>query len=251
MDIAKKQDKISELQQKIFRLEQENIDIISKYNNEIMSLRESKNSLESFKSNYYELKNQFDLIKMRLQQCAEDNHSLKKDIINLEKENKNINDIIDRFKGEARNSLVKERDQQSDDFQFNRNNELNAFKKNEITNNSGSVRPRFSNENVGEVNISSSSGTNSVKNYSNNSNLNNSIRSSIFLNNSLNENNQAKVIENNNHKKGKVNNLVSSILPSQAAFLKNESKILELENNLLGLQKKRDQVNFIIILGTI
>ena len=249
MDIAKKQDKISELQQKIFRLEQENIDIISKYNNEIMTLRENKNSLESFKTNYYDLKNQFDLINMRLQHSSEENQSLKKDMINLEKENKNKNDIIDRIKGETRSSIVKERE--SDETVFNRNKETNAFnKKNELLNNSVINRPRYSNENVSESNnvsnnnaykINSNNNNNMNSSYLNNSNQSNN--NSNILNNSVNENKQNKIIDI--PKKNKVSNNVSTILPSQAGFIKNESKILELENNLLSLQKKRDQVKFI------
>lgn len=59
---------------------------------------------ENLKTSYLEMKNQFELINLKFQNLTEDNYSLKKETLNLAKEIRSKNDLIDSLKEEILSS---------------------------------------------------------------------------------------------------------------------------------------------------
>lgn len=103
-EMSKKSEKITELQQKIFNLEQENIEIRSKSSGELMNLRDQKQSFDTLKSNFMDLKNQNELLNIKFQRIADENFNLKRDNTMYEKELKSKTDLIEKYKNELINS---------------------------------------------------------------------------------------------------------------------------------------------------
>lgn len=99
-EIIKKNDKITDLQQENVTLEHEVNDLRSKSTNELSNLRESKQSFDMLKSNYYEIKNQYELMSMKYQSIADENFNIRRDLLLYEKEIKNKNETIERQRRE-------------------------------------------------------------------------------------------------------------------------------------------------------
>jgi len=100
-DNLKKAEKISELQGRVIDYEQEIFDIKSKSNTELIPLKDAKNNFETLKASYYELKNQYELLNIKFQTVNDENFSLKRDLYLQENENKNKNDVVDRYRNEV------------------------------------------------------------------------------------------------------------------------------------------------------
>ena len=63
-------------------------------------MKELKQNYDNIKSNLLEIKNQNELINMKYQSLSDENFSMKRDLIFLEKEIKNKTEIIDRLRNE-------------------------------------------------------------------------------------------------------------------------------------------------------
>ena len=63
-------------------------------------MKELKQNYDNMKSNLLEIKNQNELLNMKYQSLADENFSMKRDLIFLEKEIKNKSEIIDRLRNE-------------------------------------------------------------------------------------------------------------------------------------------------------
>jgi len=98
----KKSEKIAELQEKLFNLEEEANETRIKNNTEILNLRESKQNYDSLKTNYYETKNQHELLNMKYQAINDENFNLKRDLMLYEKEMRTKNETIQKL----RNDLI-------------------------------------------------------------------------------------------------------------------------------------------------
>ena len=121
----KKLEKINEQQQKIFLLEQENFEFKSRSNGESQAMKEIKQNYDNMKSNLLEIKNQNELINMKHQSLADENFSMKRDLIFLEKEIKNKSEIIDRLRNELLETNKKS--YSNDYYTSNYNNEVYRF----------------------------------------------------------------------------------------------------------------------------
>ena len=241
----KKLEKINEQQQKIFQLEQENFEFKSRSNGESQTMKEYKQNYENIKSNFLDLKNQNELLNMKYQSIADENFSLKRDLIFLEKEIKNKSEIIDRLRNEL---LETNKKSLSNDYYTSKYNNEVYFNLIKSSNSIGRDKTDYSSN---------------YDNYSSNYNKNNKI------NESYNKSNEKNINSNNDNKKGSKNlnitnansntNINTSnknvgkrgyyndsvtnsmnILPSQMNNMKNENKLLDIENKLLKVQKERD-----------
>jgi hypothetical protein len=99
-ELIKKNDKITELTQENVTLEHELNDLRSRSTNELSNLRESKQSFDMLKSNYYEIKNQYELMSMKYQSMADENFNIRRDLLLYEKEIKIKNETIERLRRE-------------------------------------------------------------------------------------------------------------------------------------------------------
>jgi hypothetical protein len=187
-------------------------------------MKELKQNYDNFKSSNIDLKNQNELLNMKYQSMADENFSLKRDLIFLEKEIKNKEGIIDRLRNELLETNKK------------------SFSNEYYTN-------KYSNE-----------GSSSQNKDRDNSSTNYGGNSSSKLNNEFN--NKANERTNNNMnetKKGNTNNMTAKtgsrknyynesvtndlgVLPSQMKNIKNESKVFEFESKIMKVQKERDQI---------
>lgn len=233
-EILKKNDKIVEMQQKNFALEQELNDVKSRSTNEINNLRESKQNLEALKSNYYEIKNQYELLNMKHQTLSDENFNVKRDLLLYEKEIKNKNEIIERLRKEIietnkknflssdgasgsgsnlnlnlnLNNILKGGDNY-DNYEYKNNYNTN-FTQNNLRTKGLSKKDQYE-KNLEEFNKTLNTGTMTAGNKKNNKEEDDPLASSM-----------------------------PNILPSQKGNLEREKKIRAVEVQLYSMNRERD-----------
>jgi predicted nucleic acid-binding Zn-ribbon protein len=88
-------DKIKDLQHMIYKLEKENMELKSKPQTDINSIKQNYDNL---KLNYIDLKNQHELLNIKFQNLSDENFNIKRNTIYLEKEMKMKEETIDKLK---------------------------------------------------------------------------------------------------------------------------------------------------------
>lgn len=221
-ELNRKLEKINEQQQKIFQLEQELFEFRSKSNGESQAMKELKNNYDNLKSGNMELKNQIELLNMKYQSLTDENFSLKRDLIFLEKEIKNKEGIIDRLRNELLESNKKA---YSNDYYTNKYSNEGSSSLNKDRNNY--------NTNYGTTSLKL---TNEISRKSEDQSKPENRRGVPQNNNAT-----AKTASKKNYYNESVTNDLG-VLPSQMKTVKNENKILETENKIVKMQKEREQI---------
>lgn len=172
---------------------------------------------------------------MKNQSISDENFSLKRDLIFLEKEIKNKSELIERL----RNELLETNKKSITNDYYNYGDQSNSLDKNNYNSNynnsytSNKNSSNKTNEYYSKVNDKNTSLI--IENKSNKSNINNA-----------NLTNKSNNISKKNYYNDSVTNNLN-ILPSQVNSIKNENKVLDCENKLLKVQKEREQVNDLLI----
>lgn len=268
--MSKKAEKLTELQQRIFTLEQENIEIRSKSSEELMSLREQKQSYDSLKSNFMELKNQYDLISLKYQRVTDENYNHKRDLSLYEKEIYAKNDLIEKLKREMldfdrkslgnnttsagfKSGIDSKKDfktvdygdylgDREDNFGYN----INFSKNNSKLNSNNSNNSMYSNMYNKNMKRSSNDNLTAGFNKSNNTSFgvsNDKMENSMVSSGSTRVSHLSQELQNAKYPQNKKNfETKINILPSQKDIVKKESRILEIETKLYALQQEREKV---------
>lgn len=204
----KKMDKIAELQQKVFQIEQENLELKSKNSGESINLKELKQNYDQMKANLLDSRNQYELINIKYQTLSEENFSLKRDMIYLEKEVKNKSELIERLRNEVLDSNKKNMDNYSSNYatsgykEFESSNKQIPKKEAPIQNSTSNLNRKENDQKIPE---------------------------------------NSKITKKNYYKDSVTNNF--TVLPSQVNVIKNESKMQELESRLAQCHREKDQVD--------
>ena len=166
---------------------------------------------------------------MKYQSISDENFSLKRDLIFLEKEIKNKSELIDRL----RNELLETNKKSFTNDYYKYGEQSNSTDKNNYNSNYNSEYSTNKNS------------SNKVNEYYSKVNDKNNKQTTENKDSKINNNNNSINKNINVNKKNYYNDSVTNslnILPSQLNVIKNENKVLDCENKLLKVQKERDQV---------
>jgi hypothetical protein len=208
-ELAKKSEKINELQQKNFQLEQENQEYRSKHNNE--NFKEIKLNYDALRQSYLELKGQNELINIKLQNANDENFNLKRDIIYLEKEVNIKSDTLNKYKNELLHSnrtIERNKESIKSDKQLN-----------------------FSQNQFGDLGFNSISQGSRVSESS--------FNTPIKLDKGINK---KKELNHSSTFELRSSDRNMNVFPSQKNIIEKESRILEIETQLYTHQQEREKV---------
>ena len=94
-EVEEKNNKINELNNINNQLEKQMKKLKEEYINESINNKETKKSYSLIKNNYYDIKNQYDLLNIKYKTLSDENYNYKRDKILYEKEIKTKNNFID------------------------------------------------------------------------------------------------------------------------------------------------------------
>jgi hypothetical protein len=116
----------------------------NKSNTEVLSIRDQKQNYDMLKSNYLDIKNQQELVSIKLDSITDENKNIKRDLQLYEKEIKSKNEIIEKLKDEI--SFLKSEKYRS----ISNTNNLNN---NQTTTSNNKTWNKFNNSNQDANNI--------------------------------------------------------------------------------------------------
>ena len=241
--------------------------------NDQMIIRDSKQSYESLKLTYFELKNQNEIANLKYLEQNEDAFVHKKEILKLERENKIQKDSIERLRRE----IIENKERYLIDSSIKDFKEAKEFKpniKNENILHSNSINFNPKHKTIQELE-SQYLAKKAVNTDSEEDNFDRHIGNKVKLekvekikesydkvnekdiskankiinlsNKSLEDFSEVQIYKQINKRKNMKPDHVKtdlSMLPSQKHLQERESKVVEVEIKLCDVQKEKDRVNF-------